>query len=79
MIEQFLRDMKPLLDFAYGLMEKVEQKDAELSEVRGIARKLSDDCNALIQQVEKLKRENHAMKAFIENEVPEEQQKLIFK
>lgn len=79
MIKEFLRDIKPVLDFVYGLIDEIEQKDAELETVREIARKTSADADALFEQVTELKRENHAMKAFIENEVPEEKQKLIFK
>lgn len=77
--KEAFRDMQPLVEFIYKLIDETERKDAELAEVRNIARKLSEQVDALQMQVVTLKRENHAMQLFIEAEVPEEKVKLILK
>jgi hypothetical protein len=75
----FLREIKPVIDFIYGLMDELDKKDDELAKVRAIARKLNDQVGSLLLQVQQLKRENLAMKQFIEDNVSEEKKKLIFK
>jgi hypothetical protein len=73
------RNMKPLLDFIFDLIDETEQHDAEIAEVRAIARKLNDDLNKAVQEIGSLKQQNHAMQLFIEEHVDEEKKKLIFK
>jgi capsule polysaccharide export protein KpsE/RkpR len=68
-----------IVDFVYSLLDELDKKDAELAEVRAIARKLNDQVGSLFLQVQQLKQENTAMKQFIEDNVPEDLKKLIFK
>jgi hypothetical protein len=72
------RDIRPVIDFIYALIDEVENKDAELAEVRKVARDYSDSYNQALLEINDLKKQNHAMQVFIEDHVPEEKKKLIF-
>jgi hypothetical protein len=73
------RDIKPLFDFIYELIDETEKHDAEIAEVRAIARRLNDDLNKAVQEIGALKKENNILQLFIEENVPEDKKKLIFK
>jgi len=79
MLKELLKDIKPAIDFIYGLIDENENLEKDLSEVRAIGRKYQEEINELSLQINKLKQENHAMQLFIEEHVPEEKKKLIFK
>lgn len=79
MNKDMLRDVKPVIDLLYSMLNEIEEKDAELASVRSIARKMQEQVDSLQAQVSDLKAQNHAMQLFIEDHVPEEKKKLIFK
>ena len=65
-----------MLEVAFRANNALEE---EVNELKRIGRKLRGNENALIQEVAKLKKDNHALQLFIEEHVDEETKKLIFK
>lgn len=74
-----LRKVKPAFEIAFSLLDEIDKKDAEIAEIRNMARTISDDFQKALNQINDLKKENHAMQLFIEEHVPEDKKKLIFK
>ncbi len=79
MIQKTLKDIKPFIDFVYDLIEKVEEKEQELEDVRKIARDQKEYAERLLENEQKLRIENHTLQLFIEENVSEEKKKEIFK
>jgi predicted nuclease with TOPRIM domain len=74
-----LKELKPIVVFLNGLINEVEKLESELNDVRTLARDKVSEINSLNQTVNKLKKENYKLQLFIEEHVPEEKKKLIFK
>ena len=78
-LKEAITEVRPILELIYNLMDELEQKDKELAEIRDYARHNGDSLNKALNQVNELKKSNHALQLFIEEHVDEEKKKLIFK
>jgi len=79
MDKQTLKDIKPVIDFVYGLMEEIEEKEHDFEKVRSIARQQNEKANELNLRVNELKKDNYNLQMVIEEHCTEEEKKLIFK
>lgn len=79
MKEKFMKDIKPLVEFVYELLDKLDRKEKELEEVRKFAREQKDFSDRLLENEQKLRIDNHSLQTFIEENVSEEKKKEIFK
>lgn len=76
MNKETIETIRPWFEFVFSLLDEIDDKTGELSEVRQLATKLHDEVSA---ENMKLRQENAAMKSFITDHVSEDLQKLIFK
>lgn len=79
MTKDQLIKMRPQLELYFSLLDELEQKDQLVSSVRHIANNVQKQNAEMNEELQKVKRENHAMQMFIEENVDEETKKKIFK
>ncbi|MDF2010240.1 hypothetical protein [Priestia megaterium] len=78
-IKEAITEVRPILELIYQLMDDNEQKEVELTELRELTRKKVSELDKALEDLNTAKRENYTMQMFIEQHVPEEKKKLIFK
>lgn len=74
-----LKEVRPVFELIFSLFDEVEKKEQVISSVRHIASNVQKQNADMNEELQKLKRENHAMQLFIEENVDEEKKKEIFK
>jgi hypothetical protein len=73
-----LIQLRPHMELYFSLLDEIEQKEQLVSSVRHIATTVQKQNAEMNEELQKVKRENHAMQLFIEEHVDEDKKKLIF-
>lgn len=76
--KQLLKEVKPVFEFVYSLMDELDEQENELEQIRKIANEQKEYAERLLQNEQELRIENHKLQMFIEENVSEDKKKLIF-